>query len=117
MDGVEDSPQGRSEFLEGFTLLLGFTETCGICLIILVTIWMSYYRDGFSWRSDPKLEFNWHPLLMIIGLVYLYGNGKHLNIIFFRKKIFPFVYIIHESIFYLQPCLFTEYVEMFARGD
>jgi cytochrome b-561 len=88
MDRVEDSPQERGEFLEGFTLLLGFTEACGICLIILVTIWTSYYRDGFSWRSDPKLEFNWHPLLMIIGLVYLYGNGKHLKMIFSHKKFF-----------------------------
>ena len=26
-------------------------------------------------QSDPGLEFNWHPLLLTISLVYLYGNG------------------------------------------
>jgi len=82
MDRENGSPQEHGEFLEGFTPLLGFTEACGIGLIILVTIWTSYYRNGFSWRSNPKLEFNWHPFLMIIGLVYLYGNGELKNYFF-----------------------------------
>ena len=29
--------------------------------------------QGFAGSGD--LEFNWHPLLMTISLVYLYGNG------------------------------------------
>ena len=37
---------------------------------------MNNYRHGFTWRDNPKLEFNWHPLLMTIGLIFLYGNGK-----------------------------------------
>ncbi len=37
---------------------------------------MGHYRDGFAWHSDPALQFNWHPLLMIMSMVYLYGNGK-----------------------------------------
>ncbi|EZA54976.1 cytochrome b561 isoform X2 [Ooceraea biroi] len=70
-----DSTQGRGEYLEGFTLLLSLTEACGAILIILVAVWTGYYRNGFSWRSNPQLEFNWHPLLMIIGLVFVYGNA------------------------------------------
>ena len=31
--------------------------------------------QGFAGSSNPDLEFNWHPLLMTISLVYLYGNG------------------------------------------
>lgn len=72
---MSDSPQTQSHSLEGFTPLVTLTEVCGGLLIILVTIWTAYYRNGFSWRSNPSLEFNWHPLLMTIGLVYLYANG------------------------------------------
>ncbi|XP_029679360.1 cytochrome b reductase 1-like isoform X1 [Formica exsecta] len=73
MDQMEESSQAH--FLEGFIPLLTLHETCGALLIILVIIWTSYYRDGFSWTSNPQLEFNWHPLLMTIGLVFLYANA------------------------------------------
>ena len=32
--------------------------------------------DGFAWQSNPSLQFNWHPFLMNLGMLYLYGNGK-----------------------------------------
>lgn len=65
----------QSHSLEGFVPLLSLTEGCGALLVILVAVWTCYYRNGFSWRSNPQLEFNWHPLLMIVGLVFLYANG------------------------------------------
>ena len=47
--------------------------------MVLVGIWMQNYRNGFAWSwstEDPGVLFNWHPLFMTIGLIYLYGNGK-----------------------------------------
>lgn len=73
MDQIGEPPQAPS--LEGFIPLVGLQQICGALLILLVIIWTSYYRDGFSWTSNPQLEFNWHPLLMTIGLVFLYANG------------------------------------------
>ncbi|XP_072753419.1 transmembrane ascorbate-dependent reductase CYB561 isoform X1 [Anoplolepis gracilipes] len=73
MDQIEESSQAHS--LEGFIPLLSLHEACGGLLILLVIIWTSYYRDGFSWKSNPQLEFNWHPLLMTVGLVFLYANA------------------------------------------
>lgn len=61
--------------LEGFKPLTIVMEILGATLIILVAVWCNNYRGGFAWRSDPKLEFNWHPLLMVIGFVFLYANG------------------------------------------
>ncbi|XP_017795164.1 PREDICTED: cytochrome b561-like isoform X1 [Habropoda laboriosa] len=61
--------------LEGFKPLTILMEIIGAILVILVAVWCGYYRGGFSWSSNPKLEYNWHPLLMVIGFVFLYANG------------------------------------------
>ena len=68
----------------------------GLGLVVLMSVWTGHFLGGFSgqvtnhsaasghvttvltpdWlQSDPGLEFNWHPLLLTISLVYLYGNG------------------------------------------
>ncbi|XP_032674800.1 cytochrome b561-like isoform X2 [Odontomachus brunneus] len=72
-----ESPQtqSQSQSLHGFIPLLSLTEALGALLVILVVVWTTYFRGGFSWRSDPALEFNWHPLLMTIALVFLYANA------------------------------------------
>ena len=41
-------------------------------------IWMGHFRKGFAWSENPDLQFNWHPLLMTLGMIYLYGNGKNM---------------------------------------
>ncbi|XP_076659664.1 transmembrane ascorbate-dependent reductase CYB561 isoform X1 [Halictus rubicundus] len=61
--------------LEGFKPLTIVMEVIGAILIIFVAVWCNNYRGGFAWRSNPELEFNWHPLLMVIGFVFLYANG------------------------------------------
>ncbi|XP_011638626.1 cytochrome b561-like isoform X2 [Pogonomyrmex barbatus] len=75
MEQIGESPQRQTHSLEGFVPLLGLTEGCGALLVILIFVWTSFYRNGFSWRSNPGLEFNWHPLLMVIGFVFLYANA------------------------------------------
>ena len=45
--------------------------------VVLVGIWTGHHLGGFAWQSDPKHEFNWHPLLMTLGMIYLYGNGEY----------------------------------------
>ena len=42
-----------------------------------MSYWMGDLRGGFAWQDNPKYEFNWHPLLMTIGLIFLYGNGMN----------------------------------------
>jgi len=48
----------------------------GLIAVVMMIVWTSDYRGGFSWgAADPGHAFNWHPLLMTIGMIYLYGNG------------------------------------------
>ena len=43
-------------------------------IVVLTGIYTGH--NGFAWRENPGLQFNWHPLLMTIGMIYLYGNGE-----------------------------------------
>ncbi|XP_040010099.1 cytochrome b ascorbate-dependent protein 3 isoform X2 [Xiphias gladius] len=46
----------------------------GLACVVCVCLWNSQWRGGFAWdRSD--LQFNWHPVLMVTGLVVVYGAG------------------------------------------
>jgi len=71
-NAFELSIHNRKLFLTFFTV----TQVPGIIAIILMLVWTVHYRGGFSWgETDPGHAFNWHPLLMTIGMIYLYGNG------------------------------------------
>ena len=40
-----------------------------------MSVWTGHYLGGFAGTSQPDKEFNWHPLLMTVSMVYLYGTG------------------------------------------
>lgn len=63
------------ENLKGFMGLLIVTQVIGLVAVVLVATWTVHYRGGFAWRSNPSLEFNWHPLLMTVGMVFLFANS------------------------------------------
>ncbi|XP_024866019.1 cytochrome b ascorbate-dependent protein 3 isoform X2 [Kryptolebias marmoratus] len=46
----------------------------GLACVVCVCVWNSQWRCGFAWDGSA-LEFNWHPVLMVTGLVVLYGFG------------------------------------------
>lgn len=55
-----------------FCALLG---GLGLACVAFVSAWCQYWRGGFSWDGSAQ-TFNWHPVLMVTGLVVLYGAGK-----------------------------------------
>ncbi|KZS11716.1 Cytochrome b ascorbate-dependent protein 3 [Daphnia magna] len=58
-----------------FGWLLALTQLLLHGALGLVLFWVIYYLDGFGWRDNPKLLFNYHPVLMVGGFVYLSGNA------------------------------------------
>lgn len=72
-------PDHIGHALKGFSPLFILSQVVGIATVVLVFIWTVLIRGGFAWRSDLKLEFNWHILLLTVGMVYLGGNGKLLS--------------------------------------
>ncbi|XP_061622733.1 lysosomal membrane ascorbate-dependent ferrireductase CYB561A3 isoform X1 [Phyllopteryx taeniolatus] len=46
----------------------------GLACVVCVCLWNSQWRGGFAWDGS-SLQFNWHPVLMVTGMLVLYGNG------------------------------------------
>lgn len=64
------------QHLQGFITIFGVAEGVGAVTVILVTVWAGKYLGGFTWSSKPNFGFNWHPVLMTLGMIFLYANGK-----------------------------------------
>ncbi|NXG20962.1 CYBR1 reductase, partial [Grallaria varia] len=57
---------GRFLALLASALLVGFVS------VILSLVWVFHYREGLSWDGSLG-EFNWHPVLIITGFVFIQG--------------------------------------------
>lgn len=74
-----DQSPGR---LVNFRLMYLVTQLIGIALIILIISWVAFHLKGFGWDYEqPSILFNWHPLFMTIGMVFLYGNCEFVSCI------------------------------------
>ncbi|XP_014768447.1 transmembrane ascorbate-dependent reductase CYB561 [Octopus bimaculoides] len=62
-----DSPSN----LKGFTVTVVFSQLLGLVLIVLLSFWLGHYRGGFAWETDLNLQFNYHPLFMVIGFILI----------------------------------------------
>ena len=88
-----------------FWSAIGATQIFGIILVILTGYWREVFHDGFGWRGDALRQFNWHPFLLTIGLVFLYGNGMLIYRLF-RDLAKKYLKILHASI------MFTSFILM-----
>ncbi|XP_071399236.1 transmembrane ascorbate-dependent reductase CYB561 [Centroberyx affinis] len=71
MDGSGPS-SGSARSLFGW--LVGGSQLVGLASVVLTGVWMGRYRGGFAWDGSAR-EFNLHPLCMVLGLVFLYGDA------------------------------------------
>ncbi len=70
---MEDSAPRQSRSM--FAWLVGASQVLGLTLVVLTGVWMGHYRGGFAWDGSAQ-EFNLHPLCMVLGLVFLQGDGE-----------------------------------------
>jgi hypothetical protein len=57
-----------------FFTAFALVQILSIVLISLCVFWAEKYLGGFS-LSSPQQIFNFHPLLMTIGIIILNANG------------------------------------------
>jgi len=69
---MELSIHNRRLFLGSFLAV----EALGILLVTLTIVWIGKYKNGVKWgQTELGIDFNWHPILMTLSLIFLYGNG------------------------------------------
>ncbi|CAM5128443.1 unnamed protein product [Natator depressus] len=57
----------------GLSCYMAVSQLLGLTVIAMTGAWMGQYRGGIAWES--ALQFNVHPLCMIIGMVFLQGDA------------------------------------------
>ena len=90
--GTHADPKEFAKFTLGFIAV----QVVGLVMVILSGVWMSAYHGGYGW--DVTTVFNYHPLFMTMGMIFLYGDGKSfflkmlkvplIKLISYLKKIF-----------------------------
>uniref|UniRef100_G1U350 Transmembrane ascorbate-dependent reductase CYB561 n=1 Tax=Oryctolagus cuniculus TaxID=9986 RepID=G1U350_RABIT len=85
MDGVAPAP-GALPYYVALSQLLGLT------VVAMTGAWLGVYRGGIAWES--ALQFNVHPLCMVIGLVFLQGDALLVHRVF-RKETKRTTKVVH----------------------
>lgn len=62
-----------------FLVLFVSALSVGFVSIVFVIRWVLYFKEGLAWDGGLA-EFNWHPLLVVIGFIFLQGLGKGVNL-------------------------------------
>ncbi|KAK1331243.1 hypothetical protein QTO34_009194 [Cnephaeus nilssonii] len=57
----------------GLPYCVAFSQLLGLTVVAVTGAWLGLYRGGIAWES--ALQFNVHPLCMVIGLVFLQGDA------------------------------------------
>jgi len=51
-------------------------EAVGLLAVIMTIVWIAHFKGGMVWgMTDMGIAWNWHPILMTLSLIFLYGNG------------------------------------------
>jgi hypothetical protein len=59
--------------MSSFQVLYLFIQIVGLTSVVLTIVWVSVYLNLVLEISNIKL-FNWHPILMVLSMIYLQGN-------------------------------------------
>uniref|UniRef100_A0A7N4PFF2 Transmembrane ascorbate-dependent reductase CYB561 n=1 Tax=Sarcophilus harrisii TaxID=9305 RepID=A0A7N4PFF2_SARHA len=52
---------------------VALSQILGLTVVAVTGAWLGLYRGGLAWESS--LQFNVHPLCMVIGMVFLQGDA------------------------------------------
>ncbi|XP_038035647.1 lysosomal membrane ascorbate-dependent ferrireductase CYB561A3 isoform X1 [Anas platyrhynchos] len=65
-------PPGAAMLAVPLRPFCAFLAGLGLLCLAFVAAWCQRWRGGFAWDGSARM-FNWHPVLMVAGMVVLYG--------------------------------------------
>ena len=78
----DEEMSGGARCCFGFLTFLAQILLHGVVGLVLFWVIAYHSKDNvgpFSFRTDPELEWNLHPVLMILGFIYFMGQGENLK--------------------------------------
>ncbi|NXK48160.1 CY561 protein, partial [Chauna torquata] len=69
--GMDGAPPPASP--AGLSAYVAVSQLLGLTLLAATGVWLGHYRGGVAWQS--QLQFNVHPLCMVLGMVFLQGDA------------------------------------------
>ena len=83
--------------VKSFSLYVALSQGLGVIMVVMAGLWTSsLYLGGFAWDGSAK-HFNFHPLFMVIGVVFIYGEAAIVYRVFQNTEKFK-LKIIHASL-------------------
>jgi len=64
----------QNQKIKALPWVIFLSQILSLCMIGVLGVWLNSSLGGFAWDGSSK-EFNLHPLLMVCGLVFLYGES------------------------------------------
>jgi len=82
-----------------FSTIFGVSQFLGGLSVLLVAIWMGSYGGGFGWTDAPEQEFHYHPMFMVVGMIFLYGEAMLVYRVFRheRKRFTKLLHVVIHS--------------------
>ncbi|XP_073901482.1 transmembrane ascorbate-dependent reductase CYB561 isoform X2 [Castor canadensis] len=71
-----------------------FSQLLGLTVVAMTGAWLGLYRGGTAWEGAQ--QFNVHPLCMVVGMVFLQGDGLVAVFDYHKKKGYADLYSLHS---------------------
>ncbi|KAJ7345360.1 hypothetical protein JRQ81_001310 [Phrynocephalus forsythii] len=69
-----EGPPAQAPSPRGLAYGVAASQVLGLAVITMTGAWLGQYRGGLAWAS-AELQFNVHPLCMVLGMVFLQGDA------------------------------------------
>lgn len=86
-------------------------------MVVMIGVWLNSYLGGFAWDGTSK-EFNLHPLCMVCGIIFIYGEGMFVVIYIFLYFLilynFCFSTLFEFIVIFLNTYIFLNFLVVFT---
>ncbi|VDL49856.1 unnamed protein product [Hymenolepis diminuta] len=72
-DSLDNPPAVDESKRRALIPLTVIAQVFGLGAVIMCIVWLGYYHGGYDW-NNPTLVFNYHPVFLVLGMVFCFGD-------------------------------------------